>query len=110
MGHRYEREFIIFRYREIIVKYVSVNHIRNNKNILIIPNVVDRNVFYYDLAISKYNELTFIAVAHWREPKNPFYFLNALVALKDENAIPGFRLIVIGDGPLLRSEERRVGK
>ncbi|MBI3519881.1 MAG: glycosyltransferase family 4 protein [Bacteroidetes bacterium] len=70
----------------------------SNKNIFVLPNVIDQSDFYFDSSISKDPTFTFVAAANWTVPKNPFYFLDALKRLKDENKIPNFKLYLIGNG------------
>ena len=68
-----------------------------NNSISIIPNVVNSSQFYFDASIPKNEIFTFIAVAHWSLPKNPFYFLEALQKLQSK--IPSFKLVLVGNGP-----------
>lgn len=69
-----------------------------NKNIVIVPNVVDSAQFYPRPEISKNDVFTFMAVAHWAEPKNPFYFLDALQALQAEGMLGNIKLVMVGTG------------
>ena len=68
-----------------------------NKNLVIIPNVIDEREFYYDPPTLPHG-LTFMAAANWTPPKNIFYFLNALEQLLKEKKLPPFRLILAGNG------------
>ena len=74
-----------------------------NQNIHVIPNVIDSSQFYYDTSIQKNNIFTFIAVANWTLPKNPFYFLNALQQIANEKSITNFKLVIVGSGILLEN-------
>lgn len=69
-----------------------------NDHVLIIPNVIDSSQFYFDPKIEKNKTLTFIAVAHWEAPKNPFYFLDALETLKLEGKLEKFKVVLVGTG------------
>lgn len=77
--------------KETIKKYTT------NNSITIIPNVVNSSQFYIDSNITKNTMLTFIAVAHWAAPKNPFHFLDALQKLQSKT--PNFKLVLVGNGP-----------
>lgn len=81
--------------KETIKKYT------NNNSIVIIPNVINSSLFYIDNTIQKNKTFTFIAVAHWAPPKNPFYFLEALQKLQSE--IINFKLVLIGNGTQITS-------
>ncbi len=78
-----------------------------NKNILIVPNVIDQSDFYYDSSVSKNSTFTFIAAANWTVPKNPFYFLDALNKLKEDGKITAFNLYLIGNGHQLEDVKKR---
>ncbi len=73
-----------------------------HKNIVIIPNVIDSSQFKVEGGILKNEQLTFIAVAHWEEPKNPFYFLEALNQLKKTNQLNDFKVVLVGDGKQIK--------
>lgn len=75
-------------------------HTHNNK-FHIIPNVIDAKEFYYDANIQKNEVFTFIAAAHWGQHKNPFYFLDALKQLLEENKIKNFKVVLAGSGVYL---------
>lgn len=75
----------------------------NNKHIAIVPNVVDSSQFHFDPNIPKEPVLTFICVAHWAAPKNPFYFTEALEALYAKQKLPSFQLKIAGEGHLLNT-------
>lgn len=78
----------------------KVSEYTRNQNLMVVPNVVDSQHFFYDPSIKKNDQFTFIAVAHWNAPKNPFAFLEALSLLNAEQ--PGsFCLTLVGEGPLL---------
>jgi len=87
--------------RNVIRKYT------NNKALVVIPNTINEDDFYIDENMEKYEKLTFIAVANWTPPKNPFYFLDALEALRIKNVLPDFQLIMVGNGSLLESAKKR---
>lgn len=70
----------------------------SNKNIVIVPNVIDSHEFYYDANSVKNAQFTFVAVAHWAQHKNPFYFLEALKILVDRGALSNFKVVMIGEG------------
>jgi glycosyltransferase involved in cell wall biosynthesis len=70
----------------------------SNKNIRIVPNVIDAHEFYYNAAITKNAQFTFVAVAHWAQHKNPFYFLDALQILVSDGKLSDFKVVMIGDG------------
>lgn len=74
-----------------------------NKNLLIVPNVVNSSQFYPDTTIVKEPILTFICVAHWAPPKNPFYFTDALQALHTKHKLPPFQLKIAGEGQMLNT-------
>lgn len=76
----------------------TVRKYTDNNNIQIIPNVIDENVFYYNPEILENKIFTFIAVAHWAQHKNPFYFLEALQALVNEKRLHDFKMVIIGAG------------
>ncbi len=69
-----------------------------NQKIHIIPNVIDSSKFYRIDTLKKEAVFTFIAVAHWSKPKNPFYFLEALEKLNEKQKINNFKLIIVGTG------------
>ncbi len=75
----------------------------HNKMMRLVPNVIDASKFYVDAQIEKHGCLTFTAVAHWHAPKNPFYYLEALKQLFDEKTIPSFKVILIGEGDILKT-------
>lgn len=68
------------------------------KALHIIPNVIDGKEFYYRPDVRKNEVLTFIAAAHWAQFKNPFYFLNALQSLQQEQLLPEFKVVLAGEG------------
>ncbi|MBA3662798.1 MAG: glycosyltransferase family 4 protein [Bacteroidetes bacterium] len=78
----------------------TVKKFTSNKNVSVVPNVIDSSRFFYNASIKKKNILTFIAVAHWSPPKNPFYFTEALEQLYHEKALPEFQLVLVGTGVL----------
>jgi glycosyltransferase involved in cell wall biosynthesis len=80
-----------------LLKETIKKHTTNN-SISIIPNAVNSSQFYFDSNITKNTLLTFIAVAHWTSPKNPFYFLEALQHLYDQQKLPDFKLVLVGNG------------
>lgn len=80
---------------------VTVRPHTGNPHIQIIPNVIDSTRFYYDASIQKNEVFTFIAVAHWTIPKNPFLYTEALKQLVVDKKIENFKLVLIGSGPLL---------
>lgn len=73
----------------------------SNKNISIVPNVIDSTLFFHDSSIPKNDVFTCIAIAHWAEPKNPFYFLDTLEELMAEGSIRPIHMILVGTGPLI---------
>jgi len=79
----------------------TVKKYTDNKNVTIIPNVIDPNEFYFNPAIQKNRKLTFIAAAHWAQFKNPFYFLDALELIYHEKQIPEFKVALAGTGEQL---------
>ncbi len=72
-----------------------------NSSLVIIPNVIESNEFYFDPSIVKNAVFTFIGVANWAQHKNPFYFLNALNELVIEKKLGPFKLVLIGEGEQL---------
>ena len=74
----------------------------SNPAVYLVPNVIDTNEFYYDPLVTKAPILTFVAVAHWAQHKNPFYFLDALDELRTEKRLPDFRVVIIGNGEQLQ--------
>jgi glycosyltransferase involved in cell wall biosynthesis len=72
-----------------------------NRKISVIPNVVSAKEFYYEPGISKNGTLTFIAVAHWAQYKNPFLFLDALQELMLQKKLPEFCVLLVGTGEKL---------
>ena len=74
-----------------------------NKNIVIVPNVIDSAQFHFRPEISKNDVFTFIAVAHWAAPKNPFYFLNALQELHTEGKLSKIKVVLVGTGAQLET-------
>jgi glycosyltransferase involved in cell wall biosynthesis len=79
----------------------------SNNNIRIIPNVIDSGVFNYSSDIQKNKLFTFIAVAHWGVPKNPFLFLDAIKELLAENKLTAFKVVIVGEGPLINLIKER---
>lgn len=88
----------------------TISKYTSNPNISVVPNVISSGDFFYDVNVKKYTEFTFVAVASWTKSKNPFYFLNALQSLWQEKSIGVFKLIMIGEGPLLAEiQEKNYG-
>lgn len=69
-----------------------------NTSIFIVPNVVDATEFYPDPGVARDEAITFIAVAHWGPPKNPFIFLNALRDLCYEGKLRHTKVLLVGTG------------
>ncbi|MBL7934124.1 MAG: glycosyltransferase family 4 protein [Bacteroidia bacterium] len=76
----------------------TVKKYSSSHKIHIVPNIIDTSEFYFDETILKNKQLTFVAAAHWGQFKNPFYFLEALRQLKNENKLNDFKMVMIGDG------------
>ncbi|MCP2937817.1 hypothetical protein NK983_34490, partial [Salmonella enterica subsp. enterica serovar Typhimurium] len=66
-----------------------------NTSIFIVPNVVDATEFYPDPGVARDEAITFIAVAHWGPPKNPFIFLNALRDLCYEGKLRHTKVLLV---------------
>jgi glycosyltransferase involved in cell wall biosynthesis len=81
----------------------TVKRYTSNKNIHVVPNVIDSSQFFYDPAVQKNDVYTCIAIAHWAEPKNPFYFLDALQDLVSEGRIKKPNMVLIGTGHLIET-------
>lgn len=86
--------------KTVLQKYTS-------NTVHIVPNVVDSKEFYYDTGIKKNDTFTFVAAAHWAKPKNPFYFLDALSQLFEENKLPKFKVVLAGEGEQLGEIKQR---
>lgn len=85
----------------------TVKRYTHNTQVHIVPNVVDTDTFYYKPDLTRYAKLTFLAVAHWSPPKNPFYFTEALQQLSNKQVLPPFQLHLVGTGPLADEIKRR---
>lgn len=68
--------------------------------IAIIPNVVDSH-FHFAAKDAKNGSVTFLAIANWRKPKNPFVFVDALEELAQQRKDLTIRLVMIGEGEQL---------
>jgi glycosyltransferase involved in cell wall biosynthesis len=87
--------------QETLRKYTT------NPDISIVPNVIDEHDFFYDPTVRKQPVYTFIAVANWTPPKNPFYFLDVLQIIWNEKSIGNFELCLVGNGPQLEEVKKR---
>ncbi|MBI3502607.1 MAG: glycosyltransferase family 4 protein [Bacteroidetes bacterium] len=76
-----------------IEKYVN-----DASKIKIVPNVVDTKTFFYKPKI-KSDKVIFTAVAHWRPPKEPMLFIEALNKMENKNSI----LNMVGEGEQLEA-------
>ncbi len=65
---------------------------------MIIPNVIDKDTFFYNKKNIN-DTMTFFAVNHWREIKNPFPMLEGFVLLHNKGI--SFKLILGGYGELV---------
>ena len=92
----YENAKVITAVSHFLKKNIS-NYVSNQDKIKNIPNVVNTKIFYYKPK-AKSDKLTFTAIAHWKHPKAPLFFINALKNIEtDRNII----LNMVGDGPQL---------
>ncbi|MES2587399.1 MAG: glycosyltransferase family 4 protein [Bacteroidota bacterium] len=71
-------------------------YVKDETKIKIIPNVINSDLFFFNEKIDK-SKVTFLAVAHWNKPKNPFYFLEALKNIYTDTQIV-FELNIVGKG------------
>jgi glycosyltransferase involved in cell wall biosynthesis len=67
------------------------------KNIFVIPNVVDNSVFFYQNLSKSKDKIKFLSVANWQVPKYPFYFLDALEEIY-KNSLFEFEMTIAGEG------------
>jgi glycosyltransferase involved in cell wall biosynthesis len=76
-------------------------YVLDTSKISVIPNVIDHSLFFIDE--NKKNDLdvvTFTAVATWKSPKCPIYFMGALTKIQAKSS-QKIVLNMVGDGPLL---------
>jgi len=66
--------------------------------VFVIPNVIDIKYFYYQKSIQN-DSITFFALNHWRDIKNPFPMLEGFKLLHEKEI--AFQLIIGGYGELL---------
>lgn len=81
----------------------TIKRYTSNRNISVVPNVIDSSQFFYDPSVRKHEVYTCIAIAHWAEPKNPFYFLDSLQELVSEGSIKRVKMVLIGTGHLIET-------
>jgi glycosyltransferase involved in cell wall biosynthesis len=70
------------------------------KRIFIVPNIIDNKTFNVQNTARKSENVAFLSVANWQEPKHPFYFLDALEKVFSINKFD-FTLTIAGEGKLL---------
>jgi len=72
----------------------------NEKRIFIVPNIIDHRTFNVKNTSRKSENVDFLSVANWQEPKHPFYFLDALEIVFLSKTFD-FKLTIAGEGKLL---------
>jgi glycosyltransferase involved in cell wall biosynthesis len=84
---------------EFLKKSIS-KHLNNPKKVIVVPNVIDSNHFYFKEKNKNEDKLEFACCAQWRKPKRPDLIFNALNYLgKQMNK--KIVLNVIGEGHLI---------
>lgn len=73
--------------------------------VFVVPNVVDRKVFYPDQNITKEN--FFFMISQWKAPKNPFV---AMEAFAEFNVEKRYVLKIAGYGPMWEDMQRWVNE
>ena len=72
----------------------DVENYVNPSKLIVIPNIIDSNFSPKEKSVS--DKIRFLAIANWKEPKNPFLFIDALSTLSAK--YPNFELTMIGQG------------
>lgn len=81
----YENAKVITTVSEFLKKNVE-KYVSNAEKIKVIPNVVDAKVFFYKRKV-KSDKLVFTAIANWKHPKAPMFFIEALNNIKNDKEI-----------------------
>jgi glycosyltransferase involved in cell wall biosynthesis len=110
--HRKEGQLVLDRAKSVIVVSdllkQSMVQFCDPAKVHVIPNVV-KSYFDYVPKLKQDEVLTFLAVASWKSPKNPFVFVRALeeIAKTEKRRIV---LTLVGDGPQLIEVKKIVKK
>jgi L-malate glycosyltransferase len=75
--------------------------IQNTSKISVIPNVIDTSIFHWTEQTLPNSKIVFTAVATWKSPKCPIFFVKALNEIQQKSTV-SLELNLIGEGPLLQ--------